>query len=169
MKKNIAAFVLCVLSLLLAACTSTGSGSRTALTLRDAIEQSAERTAGELPKGSRVAIVAFESENDRLSEYIMEELNGALFDRGIEVADRQNLEYALQELNFQMSMYVSDESALSIGKFLGADIVITGALTGFGDMYRFRANALNVETAARVSMSRFDVRNDQTLRRMTGK
>jgi len=150
----------------LAGCASTGSGE--GLTLRDAIEQSAEKTAGELPGGSRVAVVAFESPNDDLSNYILEELNGVLFDRNIEVVDRQNLAYAFKELNFQMSGYVSDETALSIGKFLGADIIIIGQLTGFGDMYRFRTNAINVETAVRLSITRFDVRNDQTIKRMTG-
>jgi len=33
----------------------------------DAIEQTAEKITEELPKGSRVAIVAFESENDNLN------------------------------------------------------------------------------------------------------
>ena len=153
-------------AVLILGCASAGSGSGNGLSLSEAIEQSAEKTARELPKGSRVAIVAFESANGDLSEYIMEELYGALFDRGIEVADRQNLAYAFQELNFQMSGYVSDETARSIGKFLGADVVITGQLTGFGGAYRYRTSALNVETAARDSITRFDVRDDQKLRRM---
>ena len=96
----------------------------------------------------------------------MEELNGALLDRGIEVVDRQNLAHAFRELNFQMSGYVSDESARSVGKFLGADIVITGQLASFGDSYRFRVSALNVETAARVSITRLDVQSDANLKRM---
>jgi len=57
------------------------------LSLTDAIEQSAQKITEELPSNSRVAIVAFESPNDNLSDYIMEELTGALFDRGIEVAE----------------------------------------------------------------------------------
>jgi hypothetical protein len=42
----------------------------------------------------------------------------------MEVADRQTLGYVYKELNFQMSGDVSDKSARSIGKFLGADLVI---------------------------------------------
>jgi len=157
-------FVIIVLSL--GCCASTES--KKALSLREAIEQSAEKTAHDLPAGSRVAIVAFDSENAILSEYIMEELTGALFDRGVMVADRQNLAHVYKELDFQITGDVSDESAMSIGKFLGADIVVTGQLASFGDLYRFRISALNVETAAHVSITRLDVRSDPNLKRMIG-
>jgi tetratricopeptide (TPR) repeat protein len=96
----------------------------------------------------------------------MEELTGALVDRGIEVADRQNLDYVKKELNFQASGDVSDESAKSIGKFLGADLVITGQLQDIGDAYRYRASAISVEEATRASVTRLNVRNDSALRRM---
>jgi hypothetical protein len=43
-----------------------------------------------------------------------------------------------RELNLRMSGDVSDESALSIGKFLGADMVITGQLTELGGPYRWK-------------------------------
>jgi tetratricopeptide (TPR) repeat protein len=136
------------------------------LSLAEAIEQSAEKIAADLPDGSRVAFAAWESPNLGLSDYIMEELTGALVDRGMEVADRQNLEYVYRELNFQMSGEVSDESARSIGKFLGADLVITGQLTELGGPYRYRANAIHVENATRDSVTRLDVRGDAAMRRM---
>jgi len=153
-----------VLAILFTTCATTGSGN--SLSLMDAIEQTGEKIAGELPKGSRVAIVAFESVNDNLSDYIMEELTGELFDRGIEVADRQNLEYVYKELNLQMSGDVSDESAKSIGKFLAADMVITGQLLDLDGMYRYRTSAINVETAVRASVTRLNVRSDNETRRM---
>jgi hypothetical protein len=136
------------------------------VSLAEAIEQSAGKIATDLPTGSRVAIVAWESVSAGLSDYIMEELTGALVDGGMEVADRQNLEYVYRELNFQMSGEVSDESARSIGKFLGADLVITGQLTELGGPYRYRANAVHVENATRDSVARLDVRGDAALRRM---
>jgi hypothetical protein len=95
----------------------------------------------------------------------MEELTGAFVDRNMEVADRQNLEYVYKELNFQMSGEVSDESARSIGKFLGADLVITGQLMEIGGPYRYRANAVNVETATQDSVTRLNVRGAAALRR----
>jgi len=163
MKKKTTLLGICIF-ILLTACASTSS--QQSLSLYNAIEQSAEEIAENLPKGSRVAIVAFESENDNLSDFIMEELTGALFDRNIEVADRQNLEYVFQELNFQMSGHVSDETAKSVGKFLAADMVITGQLLNLDSMYRYRTSAINVETAVRASVTRLDMRRDSTTRRM---
>jgi tetratricopeptide (TPR) repeat protein len=165
-KNTVLLTVAIVLLFILYSCTSTGSGNTSGLSLMDAIEQSAERIVGEIPNGSRVAIVAFESTNGSLSEYIMEELTGALFDRGIEVADRQNLEYVYRELELHMSGNVSDESAKSIGKFLGADMVIIGQLLDIGTIYRYRTNVIHVETAIRASVTRLDVRNDRDTQRM---
>ncbi|MDR2783151.1 MAG: hypothetical protein LBB48_04825 [Treponema sp.] len=54
----------------------------------------------------------------------MDELAGALVDEGIEVADRRNLAFVYKDLGFQMSGDVSDEEAVSIGKFLGAKYVL---------------------------------------------
>jgi tetratricopeptide (TPR) repeat protein len=96
----------------------------------------------------------------------MEELTGALVDRGMEVADRQNLEYVYRELDLQMSGDVSDESAVSIGKFLGATMVVTGQLTELGGPYRYRASTVNVENATRASVTRLDVRGDAETRRL---
>jgi len=167
MKRILITRALAVFVLSLAACASTKSGTETGLSLMDAIEQTAEKITADLPAGNRrVAIVAFESANDNLSDYIMEELTGALFDRKIEVADRQNLEYVYKELDLQMSGDVSDESAKSVGKFLAADMVITGQLLDLDGMYRYRTSAINVETAVRASVTRLDVRSDNATRRM---
>jgi hypothetical protein len=78
-----------------------------------------KKIAAGLPAGSRVAVIAWESPSAGLSEYIMEELTGALVDRGMEVADRQNLEYVYRELDFQMSGSVSEDSARSMASSWG--------------------------------------------------
>jgi hypothetical protein len=155
---------LCALVCLAVSCATTGGGGN-GLSLAEAIEQSAENIATDIPAGSRVAIAAFESADGNLSEYIMGELTGALFDRGIEVVER-NLEYVYRELNLQMSGEVSDETALSIGKFLGADLVITGQLTDMGNTWRYLVNAIHVERAAYVSVTRLNVAGGPEMRRV---
>jgi tetratricopeptide (TPR) repeat protein len=134
--------------------------------LYEAIEQSAAEIAGKLPAGTRVAVVAFSSEHENLSNYIMDELTGALAGGRLEVADRRNLAYIFKELNFQMSGDVSDETAVSIGKFLGAPYIITGQLVKAGRSYRYRLSGINVETAIQESSIRLDVRSDRALQRM---
>jgi tetratricopeptide (TPR) repeat protein len=136
------------------------------LSLEEAIEQSAAEVLKELPGGTRVAIAAFSSEHENLSNYIMDELAGALVDGSLEVADRRNLAYVYRELNFQMSGDVSDKSAVSIGKFLGARYVITGQLVKAGDRYRYRISGINVETAVQESSTRLNVRADRALQNL---
>ncbi|MCL2374292.1 MAG: hypothetical protein FWC65_03515, partial [Treponema sp.] len=111
MKKNLILSIVAIVAVSLSSC-ATMEVVRGA-SLLDAIKLSAERLARDIPAGSRVAIVAFESEHQNLSGFIMEELAGALIDIGIEVVDRQNLELVSGELEFQMTGFVSDETALS--------------------------------------------------------
>ena len=96
----------------------------------------------------------------------MEELNFALFEEGLAVIDRANLAAVRKELNFQMSGEVSDESALSIGKFLGADYVVTGQFRLTGAEYWLLVTLINVKSAERESAVRLDVRNDERTRKL---
>ncbi|MHC6203851.1 CsgG/HfaB family protein [Breznakiellaceae bacterium SP9] len=113
-----------------------------------------------------MVIIAFESEHENFSDYLLEELTDTLVDHELMVIDRSNLEYLRRELKFQASGDVDEESALSIGKFLGAAMAITGRMIDVGDSYRFSIQALNVETATRDSSSRFDVYSDTALRNL---
>jgi len=163
-------FVLFSFLIVLSSCVTASSGNSESggISLQDVIEQSAGQMATELPRDSIAVVVAFESAREELSEYIMEELTYELKTRGIKIVERQELKHVLEELNFQMSLYVSEESARSVGKFLGASVVIIGQLTNLGGVYRFRTNAIDVETAVRVSITRFDIQDDRELRRMIG-
>jgi tetratricopeptide (TPR) repeat protein len=166
MKRKVIGFlgISLAISMVVFSCATTGGRSSVdGFSLDEAIEQSAVEVIEELAAGTRVAIVAFSSEHDNLSNYIMDELTGELVDGSLEVADRRNLEYVYNELNFQMSGDVSDETAISIGKFLGVRYVITGQLVKAGDRYRYRLSGINVETAVQESSTRLNVCNDRTL------
>jgi curli biogenesis system outer membrane secretion channel CsgG len=170
--KQVSAFLSVVIALLavslplsMASC-ATARSSEEGVSLVEAIELSAQNIAAVLPAGSRVAIVTWDSPSASLSTYIMEELAGALLDRGMVVVDRQNLELIAREQNFQLSGLVSDETARSIGHFLGADVVITGQFTELGGPYRYRASTVNVEGATRDSITRLDVRGDAETQRI---
>ena len=160
MKKGIIVFSLVVLMLLMA-CASTGN--ETGLSLQEAIEQSAEEIASRLPALTRVAIAAFDSEHQNISNYIMDELAGAMTGGSLEVTDRRNLAFIYKELGFQMSGDVSDETAVSIGKFLGAQYVMIGQFLKTGNHYRYRVSCINVETAVQESSTRLDVLNSRDL------
>ncbi|MDR0557024.1 MAG: CsgG/HfaB family protein, partial [Treponema sp.] len=66
---------------------------------------------------------------------------------------RKSLDRIFEERKFQMSGEVDDDSAISIGKFLGANIVVTGNVSGTGSLRRLRIKALDVLTGEIVSMA----------------
>jgi len=161
-KKIIFTHIVVLLSILGGCATSNGNSD--VLSFEQAIEQSAIDIISKLPKGVRVAIVAFSSEHENLSEYFMDELTGALVGGNLEVADRRNLAFVYRELELQMSGDVSDETAVSIGKFLGAQYVIFGQLVPTGNTARYRTSSVNVQTALQETSTRLTVRNDKAFR-----
>jgi TolB-like protein len=165
MKKGLLCAVLAAMTAA-AAFAQSGTSREGELSLDQGIAQIAQGLERGLPAGSRVAVVEFASESANLSDYLMEELNFALLDEGLTVIDRANLDAVRKEQGFQMSGEVSDESAVSIGKFLGVDYVVTGQFRLTGAEYRLTVTLLNVESAARESAVRLDVRNDDRTRRL---
>ena len=158
-----------ILSILLIvpSCASTGrTEPPEGISFEKAIEQSANEIIDRIRSGTRIAIVAFSSENENVSNYIMDEIAGVFVDGRLEVVDRRNLSYVYRELNFQMSGDVSDETAVSIGKFLGAQYVITGQFIRAGNYFRFLLSCINVETAVYEASSRLNVSNDRALQNL---
>ena len=106
-----------------------------------------------IPNGSKIAIVDIKPNNSD-SVYILEELM-LLFvnSKKFTIVDRQTLESIRKEQRFQMSGEVSDETAVSIGKFFGANVVIVGNITTSGRQRRLRLRVLDVKTAQVIAMS----------------
>jgi hypothetical protein len=138
-------------------CVSIGGNETGTVSLDEAIRASAEQLDSDLV-GRKVAVVAFGSGSEALSDYVIDELSRVLVNsRAVTVVDRKDLDKVREELQFNLSGEVSDESAQSIGKMLGAQTVITGTLTDLRNAYRFGVKAINVESAAVESMPGFDV------------
>jgi tetratricopeptide (TPR) repeat protein len=131
-----------------------------ALSLDEAIERSVREFQQKTSSPRRVAIVQFDTEDEALSEYIMEEIAATLVNFDFEVAERKNLDFVRKELDLQYSGEVDDETMAEIGRFLGAESVLVGALQNIGSTYRYRLNSINVEKAVREIAIRLDVRND---------
>ena len=115
-----------------------------------AINETAKIIKDNLPQGTKVAVVNFTSSSPAFSEYVIEELSIALAgNRKLVVVDRRELDLIRNEMDFQLSGVVDDNSISSIGRILGAQYIITGSFADAGTYYRLRANAVNVENAAK--------------------
>jgi TolB-like protein len=152
-----------VLLLLLAAGTALSAQQNT-LTLDEALSDSVRYLTGRLRRGTTVVVLNFNAPTAELSGYIIEELTVYLVNSGgFTMVDRRNLELLQEEINFQLSGEVSDETVQSIGKKLGAETVISGSITALQDVYRMRVQAIQVETARVQSAQFLTVRPDSAL------
>jgi WD40 repeat protein/TolB-like protein len=113
-----------------------------------AIRETSDYLNGRINRGVKLVFLNFQSDCLSLSEYIIDGLIDNTVNDGLFTAvDRQNLALIRQEMNFQFSGEVSDESAQAIGKMLGAQIIVSGAISPLGNSYRLRVRAITVETA----------------------
>jgi len=139
-------------------------------TLDDAIHNTMVYFEERIPKGSRVLVLNFNSESSGLSGYVIDELTARIVNGNIFiVVDRSNLNVLQAELNFQLSGDVSDETAVSVGRRLGAQSIILGSIRPLGDVYRLQARAIEVETAKIQGMINFNVMQDPIIAALTGK
>jgi TolB-like protein len=123
-------------------------------TIEGAVNRAAEVLIVDLPEGATLAIISISSRDAEMAEFVIEELAYLMVDtRKFKVVDRKSLDAIKTEQNFQYSGDVDDDSAVSIGKLLGASIVMTGSISGSGSTRRLRVKALNVLTAEIVSMA----------------
>jgi TolB-like protein len=125
--------------------------------------------ARQLSEGEKVAVVNISAPSERLSDYVIEELAVQIANDGkLSVVDRRNLQVLQSEMNFQMSGEVSDETALSVGKKVGAAKIISGSITRVGSVYRFRLQTIDVETARLDGGWAANVRQDSKISALAG-
>jgi TolB-like protein len=139
-----------------------GQGRET-VSLNEAINDSMIYLTEHLTFGTKVAVLNFTAPLE-MSNYVTDELIAFLVNDGnLTVVDRSNLELIQKEIDFQLSGEVSDESALAIGRKLGAQTIISGSLKQFGNMWRMQIKALEVETA-KIQVSRtYKIKKDSVL------
>lgn len=80
---------------------------------------------------------------------------------GLRVLERQNLQAILQEQRLALSGRVDESSAVEIGKMLGVQYVLLGAVVSMGDQLRVDIRATDVETSEVLAVLK---KNDKTER-----
>jgi hypothetical protein len=107
-----------------------------------------------IPPGSRLAIVGITAPGPDEGTYYLNELTLQFVNaRKYTVVDRRDIDAVLAEQNFQMSGYVDDDALVSIGKFTGAAVVVTGSISGTGPQKRMVIKAIDVLTSEILSMA----------------
>jgi hypothetical protein len=140
-----------------------------AVTIDAAIDSAVAYLEERIPAGAKVVVLNVEADSQDLSSYVIDSLFAGLVNSGkFTVVDRANLVAVQNELSFQASGAVSDETAQRIGNMIGAESIISGNITGVGKDYRFRIRAIEVETATVQGAENYMVRNNGTVKALTG-
>ena len=98
-------------------------------------------------RNQKIAIVNVSSFDREQSVFVAGELEYILVQNRFTIVDRIELDRIRREQNFQLSGEVDDDQIVSIGKFAGAGLVITGSITGSGSMRRLRLRVLDTQSA----------------------
>jgi hypothetical protein len=117
------------------------------------IAKSVSLLVNDIPDNAIIAVLNISSNDNRLSEYILDKIEYILFKNKYTIVDRKELDIIRNEQNFQLSGEVDDNSAVSIGKFSGASIIVLGNISGNGNIRRMRLRALDVQTGRVIGMS----------------
>jgi len=133
-----------------------------------ALSNATKEISESVPKGTKIAVLNISSDFEKLSNYIIDELIANLVSaRSFQVVPRSTveLELAKGELDFQYTGDVSDASQKSLGQFLGAGTIITGAVTrDSANSYRLVVNAIDLESFTYQSSYRISVLNDSQVK-----
>ena len=144
------------------------------VTLDESIKGAAQRIQDSLNENSKIIVYQFQSNSNRLSNYVLNELFDELVNsQKFIVLDRTAQEVVNAELDFQFNTsagMISDESLSSLTRRIGAEAIITGSLDEAGNEYRFRIRVIGTETmAAIVSYATTVSKNDQRIRAFTSR
>jgi TolB-like protein len=150
--------------------TATSVHGQNIVTLDEAVQNAVDYFRGRIPQGSKILPLNFSSDSGDLSDYVIDKLTEQIVNDGVFiVVDRSNLALLQEELHFQLSGEVNDETAVSVGRKLGAQSIILGSIRPLGDIYRLQVRAIEVETARIQGMVNINVMQDPIMAALTGK
>ena len=154
--------------ILLAACAGN-PGLSDLISLDEAIQAAALEIEAKAPAGSEVAVAKITAAQTEIGDYLADELTARLSGQGklVTLAREAALAAARTEQEFQMGGLVSDASAVGIGHYLEAKVVVSGTFDRYRDFSQLRLRAVDVETS-RVTVYSARIRNnDRALANIT--
>ncbi|MDR1230464.1 MAG: CsgG/HfaB family protein [Spirochaetaceae bacterium] len=134
------------------------------LPLNDAIIQAARSIEEGLGAKTRVAILDFPSDDEKLSENIIDKLSEVLVnDKKVVVIERRRLDLIRPETEKQYSGDVDDDYRVSLGKQWGAQVIVYGYLRKVRGPLSFMIKAVNVETTVVEAQKSYNIDETDTM------
>jgi len=149
MKKNYLAITAVFLTLAVP-CWAGGSKENNSVSglvgLDAALDGAVQDIEGKLQSGTPIVVTAITAPHPDAREFIGVELSGR-FKNLKTLAREAALKEVEKEQDFQLSGLVSDDSAVGIGHFTGAQAVISGDMKQFADFTQLRLRIVDVRTS----------------------
>jgi len=137
--------------------------------LGDAVRNAAGEFSAAMEPDTRVAVIAVRSGSAMMSDHLIDEMIMAFVnEQRLLVVNRAQLELIAAELHLGLDGMIDDATAQSIGRLAGVQFIFTGAFEPFGDIYRLRIQAIEVETAIIRRIFTANVRNDAIVSTLLG-
>jgi len=95
-----------------------------------------------------------------VSAMLITELSGR---EGLRVIERNRLQDLLTEQRLSLSGRVDEETAIQVGRMVGAQYIIHGQVTSIGDMTRMDMRAVDVETSEVLEVQKLSDRTSELL------
>jgi len=142
------------------------------ISLKEAITGAVTAIETALPGKTEIALAGCEASPVKLASYLNKELSDRLKTSGKLniLAQGEELETLINELNFQVSGYVSDDSIVSNTKMLGVKSMVFGSFDDLGAFYQYRVRVISEETRiVQVSYSARVIKKDKDIAGLLGK
>ena len=114
---------------------------------------------------TEIVIVGIEAPISAASDFIINQLTEHLVssDKFVVLERSTALEAVENEHQFQTTGLVSDDSAVGIGHYLGATVVITGVFSGYENFYQLNLRVIDVRSSQLITLYSARIRPDDMI------
>jgi len=132
--------------------------------LDSVIREGSNYIASKIQANTKIGVVNMNSPSINLSYYVIDSVVMHLVNTdNFLVIERSELDTVQREQKYQLSGEVSDNSAISIGKQLGTQMIVTGSILPLGNDYSLRLKIIDVQTAQIIGTRIYTVKPDTVL------
>jgi len=124
------------------------------VSIEKAIADAADELSSKVSVKTEIVIAAIKAPDSKVADFLTDELTAYLMRSGkFTVLQRGNALKAVDaEQEFQLSGMVSDKSAVGIGQYLGAKVVVTGTFDLYDGFNQLRLRAVDVRSSQLLAM-----------------
>ena len=121
-------------------------------------------------KSAIIAILDFKAGTKELGVYIKDKLTSKIMEidknSNLKIVSRDELDKLEKETDYQYSGYVDDDTAVSLCKKIGAQVLVVGKIEEMGNEFSLTVKMVSVETAEYLFFRNFMVSSDSKIKKL---